>query len=364
MLTGRRLVRAAALAAVALVLAAHSGAARAAASLPSHLTDQEFWSLVTDLSEPGGSFRSENLLSNELRLQYVIPDLIRTVPHGRAYIGVGPEQNFTYIAAVQPAFAFIVDIRRGNLQLQLMYKALFELSSDRVDFVSRLFSRKAPDGLSTAASAKQIFEAIGFSEPSEALYERNLRAIEGQLTLRHGFPLPSDDLKGIEHIYHAFYTFGPAINYSSSDSEGAAGVTGNYRPTYAELMSATDSEGHARSYLATDDAFGIVKALETRNLVVPVVGDFAGPRALRAVAAYLKAQSAVVSAFYVSNVEQYLRVERVWGSFCGNAARLPIDDASTFIRAGRGGRYARGGTALTHELTSIAVEVDGCDRRP
>ena len=62
--------------------------------------------------------------------------------------------------------------------------------------------------------------------------------------------------------------------------------------------------------------------------------------------------------------EAYLRVERVWGSFCGNAARLPIDDASTFIRAGRGGRYARGGTALTHELTSMAVEVDGCDRRP
>jgi hypothetical protein len=66
----------------------------------------------------------------------------------------------------------------------------------------------------------------------------------------------------------------------------------------------------------------------------------------------------------VSNVEQYLRVERVWGSFCGNAARLPIDDASTFIRAGRGGRYSRGGTALTPELTSMAVEVDGCDRRP
>ena len=129
-------------------------------------------------------------------------------------------------------------------------------------------------------------------------------------------------------------------------------------------MTATDSESHTRSYLASDEAFAFVKALESRNLVVPVVGDFAGPRALRAVGAYLKSRSAVVSAFYVSNVEQYLRGERVWGSFCGNAARLPIDDASTFIRAGRGGRYARWGTALTHELTSMAVEVDGCDQRP
>src|SRR5215471_13343477 len=135
-------------------------AASATSVVAQHLTDQEFWTLVTDLSEPGGSFRSENLLSNELRLQYVIPDLTRTVPRGRAYIGVGPEQNFTYIAAVQPAMAFIVDIRRGNLQLQLMYKALFELSSDRVEFVSRLFSRKAPEGLAASASAKQIFDAL------------------------------------------------------------------------------------------------------------------------------------------------------------------------------------------------------------
>jgi len=54
----------------------------------------------------------------------------------------------------------------------------------------------------------------------------------------------------------------------------------------------------------------------------------------------------------------------VWGAFCGNAARLPIDESSTFIRAGRGGRYARGGTAMTAELANMAAEIDGCDRRP
>jgi hypothetical protein len=338
--------------------------ASATGAVPAHLTDQEFWSLVTELSEPGGSFRSENLLSNELRLQYVIPDLVRNTPRGRAYIGVGPEQNFTYIAAVQPAIAFIVDIRRGNLELQLMYKALFELSSDRADFVARLFSRKTQEGLGAQPTAKQVFDAIALSEPNEGTYERTLRQIETQLAVKHGFPLSADDLKGIAHVLHAFYTFGPDINYSSTETDAGAVNSGNYRPTYAELMTATDSEGHPRSYLATDEAFAFVKALEAKNLVVPVVGDFAGPRALRAVGTYLKSRSATVSAFYVSNVEQYLRVSRVWGSFCGNAARLPIDDASTFIRAGRGGRYARGGTALTHELTSMAVEVDGCDRRP
>jgi hypothetical protein len=357
----RRPFRLAAIVAVSVCCARFVGAA--AGGVPARLTDQDFWTLVTELSEPGGTFRSENLLSNELRLQYVIPDLVRAVPRNRAYIGVGPEQNFTYIAAIQPSIAFIVDIRRGNSQLQLMYKALFELSADRADFVSRLFSRKIPDGLDPQSTARQIFDTMAV-EPSDAAYERTLKQIGAQLTGKHGFPLSADDLKGIEHIFHAFYTFGPSINYSSSESDGTASSAGSYRPTYADLMTATDSESHARSYLASDEAFAFVKAMESRNLVVPVVGDFAGPRALRAVGAYLKSRSAVVSAFYVSNVEQYLRVERVWGSFCGNAAQLPIDDASTFIRAGRGGRYARGGTAMTHELTSIAVEVDGCDRRP
>jgi hypothetical protein len=286
--------------------------------------------------------------------------LIRTVKPGGAYVGVGPEQNFTYISALQPSMAFIVDIRRGNLQLHLMYKALFELSANRAEFVSRLFSRPSPDTLGARSTPSDIFDAYSNSSPSEALYEGNLKAIENQLVTRHGFPLSGEDLHGIAYIYHAFYAFGPDINYSSTETGSA---NAGERPTYADLMAATDAAGDARSYLASEDSFAIVKALQSRNLVVPVVGDFAGSKAVRAVGAYLKRHDATVSAFYVSNVEQYLRLERVWGSFCGNVARLPIDEASTLIRAGRGGRYSRG-TALTAELASIAVEVDGCDRRP
>jgi hypothetical protein len=347
--------------AVAVTLALYGAISRAAEQIPARLADQEFWALTASLSEPSGSFRSDNLLSNELRHQFVIPELKETAMPGRAYIGVGPEQNFTYIAALQPSIAFIVDIRRGNLQLHLMYKALFELSADRAEFVSRLFSRKQPDGLRATSTAAEIFAAYADVEASQVLYDRNLKAIEAQLSGRHGFGLSSEDLAGIEYVYRAFFRFGPAINYSSTEGVAAAG---SYRPTYADLMATTDNDGRAHSYLASEEAFAAVKSLEAKNLVVPIVGDFAGPRALRAVGGWLKSKSAVVSAFYVSNVEQYLRVERVWGAFCGNAARLPIDETSTFIRAGRGGRYARGGTAMTAELANMAAEIDGCDRRP
>jgi hypothetical protein len=345
---------------VGLGIPARPSAADGTGHLPSRVPDREFWALIASLSEPGGTFRSDNLLSNESRLQFVIPDLIRTVKPGGAYVGVGPEQNFTYIAALQPAIAFIIDIRRGNLQLHLLYKALFELSAGRAEFVSRLFSRPQPGTLGPASTAADIFDAYAAEPPSAALYETNLDAIERQLVSEHGFALSDEDRRGIEYVYHAFYTFGPAINYSSTETGNA---NPGFRPTYADLMVATDAAGEGRSYLTSEASFVLVKAMEARNLIVPVVGDFAGSKAMRAVAAYLQQHEATVSAFYVSNVEQYLRLERVWGTFCGNAARLPIDETSTFIRAGRGGRYSRG-TALTAELVPIAAEIEGCDRRP
>jgi hypothetical protein len=328
------------------------------AKLPARLTDQEFWALIGQLSEPGGTFRSDNLLSNEGRFQFVIPDLIEIAKPGGAYMGVGPEQNFTYIAATRPAMAFIVDIRRANLDLHLMYKALFELSGDRADFVSRLFSRKRPAGLRPASTVAEIFSAFLEVDPSDELYTRNLKEMEHHLVARHGFPLTSDDVKGIEHVYNAFFTFGPDIQYSSTEGFGSS-----YQPTYAALMLATDGTGRARGYLSSQERFAYLKDLESRNLVVPVVGNFAGPKAIRAVGAYLEQRDAIVSAFYLSNVEQYLRLQRGWNTFCANVAMLPLDDASTFIRAGHGGRVSRG-TALTAELGVMAAEViEGCGPR-
>src|SRR5260370_10874123 len=97
-----------------------SGGARLAAeAIPGRLTDQEFGRIMTDFSEPNGTFRSDNLLSNEVWLQRVIPHLLESAKPGRVYMGVGPEQNFTYMAALRPKMAFIVDVRRGNRDLHL-----------------------------------------------------------------------------------------------------------------------------------------------------------------------------------------------------------------------------------------------------
>jgi hypothetical protein len=342
--------------------------AAAVHELPARLSDQQFWALSTRFSEAGGTFHSDNFVSNEGEFQTVIPDLLRRTRQDGVYLGVGPEQNFTYIAAVRPRIAFIVEIRRGNLQQHLLYKALFEMSATRAEFVGRLFSRDLPPGAGggASASAEALFAALAEQPPStEARYRENLLAVTAWLTDRRGFPLAAADLEGIDYIYRtAFFADGPDLNYRLNGQP--RGVWRSTLPTYADLMALDDGRGVQRSYLASEAHFAIVKALQSRNLVVPVVGDFAGPTALRAVGQYAREHGATVTAFYLSNVEQYLRPDGKWGAFCANVAALPLDDTSTFIRSERGRTRRRSAGPLSMFASSLGPmrqETEACAAR-
>jgi len=298
----------------------------AADTLPRELSDDAFWRLVSDFSEEGGSFRFE-YMSNEQLFQYVIPRLKENRKAGGVYLGVGPEQNFTYIAALQPKMAFIFDIRRQNMIEHLIYKAVFEMSLDRADFLSRLFSRKAPTSVTEKTTPRALFQAFRGSAADPELYRRNLQAIKDRLMKDHKFRLTAEDQSSIDYIYRIFFEAGSAFSYT-----GAYGGFGG--STYADLMTATDENGQARSYLASEENFQIVKELHRKNLIVPVVGDFAGPKALRSVGRYVKDHGAAVAAFYTSNVEQYLFQQGDdWSQFLASVSTFPLDASSTFIRS-------------------------------
>jgi hypothetical protein len=339
---------------VATVLAAR--VALAADTLPERLTDEEFWRMTTEFSERAGTFQSDNLLSNERWFQHILPPLVQRAKQDRVYVGVGPEQNFTYIVALKPTMAFIVDIRRGNFDFHLIYKALFELSSDRAEFVSRLFSRPRPERLTAKSTAEDIFTAIAHEQPSDTLYSRNMRAIVNQLTKVHQFQLSSADVLRMQHIFNALFVYGPSIQYSTTTNAGRR-IT--REPTYAELMKAADQGGFEHSFLATEEAFQWLKNFETENRLVPLMGDFAGPKALRAVGQYLGERNATVSAFYLSNVEEYLKQDGKQTTFCANASTLPIDDTSTFIRSSRSGTPDLG-FELVSELSPMKADLAAC----
>ena len=298
------------------------GCRRGRSTIPQALSDQDFWSLSTSLSEPAGSFtHSENLVSNEAHFALTVRRLGRK---GGVYIGVGPEQNFSYVARLRPELAFIIDIRRENLNLHLMYKALFEISSDRAEFVSRLFSRERPAGLGPGTTVQDLFAAYDPVRPSAAVFHQTVQLMRERLLDTHKFPLSSTDVDWITHVLEAFYTDGPAIHYGRSLPRDAAG------PSYRTLMVSTDLSGTSYSYLATEAGFAFIKDLHARNLIVPVVGDFSGPHAIRRTGEYVRQHHASVEAFYGSNVEVYLS-RRMVVAYCANLATLPRGSRASFI---------------------------------
>jgi len=292
------------------------------ATLPAWLSDDEFWRLSVALSEPAGEFRhSDNLVSNEGLFAYNV-QLLRS--RRGVYLGVGPEQNFSYIARLEPVMAFIIDIRQENRNLHLMYKALFESANDRADFLSLLFARARPRGLSPDTSVRDLFAIYASVASSSAQQNATARLVRERLLTTHRFPLSSDDLASIDRALSAFAADGPGIHYGRSLPPTAAG------PSYRTLMTATDARGQSRSYLATEDAFAFVKSLQMRNLIVPIVGDFAGPTTVRRVGDYVRDHGGVVSAFYGSNVQVYLSNEQM-AAFCANLSTLPSESDAWYI---------------------------------
>ena len=299
-----------------------SSAACRRSTITTAMSDQEFWTLIESLSEPPGTFSiSDNFVSNE---PHVSENVRWLRPSGGVYIGVGPEQNFSYIARLRPAIAFVIDIRRENRNLHLLYKALFELSSDRADFVSRLFSRPRPPDIGSTTSIDEIFKRFDVVPASRELHGNTAALVHARLLTAHGFPLSQNDLDWIDRALDAFYADGPEIHFWGSRAVDAL------RPSYRQLMTTTDLTGQSRSFLATEDDFRFVKALQSSNMLVPVVGDFGGPFAIRRVGDYVRTHGDVVHAFYGSNVGVYLNTTQT-RAFCGSLAALPAARGAWFI---------------------------------
>jgi hypothetical protein len=317
------------LACCALPLALLVAVGSATAQVPARLTPAEFGTLVGRLSEPGGYFDTDNLVSNEDSYLHAISGLERHGVRGGAYLGVGPDQNFSYIAAIRPRMAFIIDIRRDNLLEQLLFKALFHQARSRVEFLCLLFGRTPPAD-TVGWGARDLVALLGHvtGAPPDSLAAARARRLVRVLVPGFGIPLSAEDRATLERFHRTFIAEGPELKLTTF----GRGERFDY-PTYGRLLLETDRGGRRANYLAREPDFQFVKALEERNLVVPVVGDLAGPRAMTAIGRYLTERGERVSAFYTSNVEQYLFRGDTFARFAGNVEALPHDERSVLIRS-------------------------------
>jgi len=309
----------------------HAQSAAATATLPARLSDADFWKLTADISEPGGYFQIvDNFTSNEGEVGRIMAAIGERGLSGGVYVGVGPEQNFSYIAALKPAMAFVIDIRRQAVMQHLMFKAMMEMSKDRADFLSLLFAKPRPASVTSSTPIQEMWNAYFAVLTDQALVTSVHDKVVQRLEKTHGFTFTSDERSQLDGVLSAFVQFGPGIT-TRGTFNGRGGGGNNF--TFADLTGwALDATGSPQSFLSSDEHFQTVKALQDKNLLVAVSGDFGGPKALRAIGQYVRDHGGTVSAFYVSNVEQYLFQDFKQGAFYENVGTLPVTDRSVFIR--------------------------------
>lgn len=320
-------------------------------------TPTDFAGQIAALSEPGGYFDTDNLISNETSYLQVLPDLRGGNVRGGAYIGVGPDQNFSYIAAVRPTIAFMVDIRRDSLLLHLLFKALFELSRTRLEYLALLTGRPVPLDLEVWRQAG-IDAVVSYIDES-SVHRQSLQTLRRRVddTIRRtGVALSREDFETIARFHRRFIDAALELRFQSADRP----PQGHY-PTYRQLLQETDPVGNHGNFLAAEDAFQFVKSLQARHRIVPVVGDLSGPSALAAIGRMLSERGDRLSVIYASNVEFYLFREGTFPRFVANLEGIPRTDRSVVIRSvfGRNRPLGRAGDGSTSSIQRVDELLNG-----
>ena len=341
------------------VLLTHSQqpARRAANSLPP-ISASEFSRMIQEFSEKGGYFQSDNFTSNETAYLHILGRFKELGVSGGAYVGVGPEQNFTYIAKIRPQIAFIVDIRRQAMIQHLLYKAVFHLAETRAQFLAWLFSEPNPGRSVPGANAsiEDIMDYIDKTPATKEAYQANLAVIRRTIEREFHFPLAAGDAEALEYVYSAFWQANLRISFRFGTRGYPTGWYGGF-PSLRDLVVATDQNGNQGNFLTSESDYQFVRSLHRQNRIIPVTGDFAGPKALATVGDYLRKNGYTVAAFYTSNVEQFLFGNDVFGTFAENVRTLPIADNSVFIRAVRSGWDRHPGGVPGHRMTPMLQRI-------
>jgi hypothetical protein len=293
----------------------------------------DFAALYQRLSEQGGYFDSDNLISNETSYLHALDALREYQVHGGAYIGVGPDQNFSYIAEIRPALAFMIDVRRDNMLQHLIFRSLFQRSRNRMEFLAGLIGASVRDvDKWTGRPIEEILAVLDTARRTRRDFDRVAPVVLGDAQ-RSGMPLGQDDLATMERFHREFYDMGLEIRYTSKNRPPRLGY-----PTLRQLILERDRRGELGSYLATEERWRFVQEMQKTNRVLLVTGDLSGAHALREIGNYLRERGIPVTAFYTSNVEQYLFQFGTFPDFAANTLTLPFDSNAVIIRS----YFARG----------------------
>lgn len=302
------------------------------AAAPSY--EVTFGRSIARLSEDEGTFFSGNLVSNEPHYLDAAPWLLAHPSTERVYIGVGPEQNLSYIALLRPRLSFIVDVRRDNLLLHLIYKCLFERAKSRVEWLAALLGRDLEHARLTDADALEV------SDPSTTLEQIVALVRASPPSATHSARTLDDvlscmDRLGVDIEPHDAKRLGRLLTELSSAGLDARFETTSPRPdfpTLEQLLLAHDPSSRATGFLGSVDSYRTLRALHARDAIIPLVGDFAGQHTFEQIGESLRERGLELSVLYASNVEQYLLLDGRWAAWRDNVRTLPAAPSAFILR--------------------------------
>ncbi len=282
--------------------------------------DVRFGTVVGRLSETENGPAADNFVSNEDSYPRVVGELKREAPKGGVYLGVGPDQNFTFLAACAPRLGFIVDFRRRNMLLHLLQKALINLSADRIAYLTRLTSR-VPGPLPQTPSTNELVAAFT-SVPLDR--ERLHASIDDVRAVLRPFDLLNDeDWRLLATIQSRLA--GPGLE--------ARFLALKMYPTLGQLIRTPDREGGPAHWLATEASYQVVRGLQLGDRLLPIVGDFGGEGRLKKLRSWLVEHQQEISVFYISDVEFFLLRNARFETYVEALSSLPWHGQAVLIRS-------------------------------
>lgn len=284
--------------------------------------DEPFGSLIRRLSEPESGPHADNFLTNEDSFPRVCDSIARDVPADGVYLGVGPDQNLTYIAHARPSLAFILDFRRRNLLVHLLHKALVALSPSRSAYLSRLAARRPAREPGPDADADALVAASRSPRLDRDLLATTTAEVAEYLR-------PFDVVREAE--WDELSTIQARLAGPGLDARFLALPI---YPTLGDLIRTPDRRGRPAHMLASESTYRSLREAHLGDRVLPLVGDLAGSTAMPRLASFLRDRGLSVTLIYVSDVEFFLLRDGAdrFTDYAANLARLPLHTEAKIIR--------------------------------
>ena len=279
------------------------------------------------ISEPSGYFFADNVISNES--DYLAPSpALAALPRDLAYLGVGPEQTFSYLGIARSSRAFVVDVRRDNARLHFLYRALFEEARSRSEWLALLLGRPHVE-LTDPGDEASIDDVIAHAtraRPSEESFRAAEERVASRLDRLAGLFLPGDRAR-VRRVHRWFFEHQMDLTFQ------VRGPRLRVYPTLRSQLLVQVPSGEPMSFLASEASFRHVQAMQRGSRLVPVVGDLGGDFAIEAIGEELRNKGESIGALYVSNVEQYLFERGLFARWVDNLRSLPCHPEAVILRA-------------------------------